>query len=88
MNPAWPNPFAADVSISYSLPLREKVMVSVYDLRGRRVALLENRLKAPGEHVATWNGRLDDGTKAAYGQYVIRVDAGSQTRTQKVTFGY
>ncbi len=85
--PAWPNPFSGEMSIQYSLPAMEKVMVSVFDLRGRRVAVLENRVRAPGEYVATWDGRTNDGSRAAHGQYLIRLDAGSKSRSQKVTLG-
>jgi hypothetical protein len=44
-----------NVVISYSLEVSRKVKVSVFDLRGRSIAVIDNGMKAPGRHTADWH---------------------------------
>jgi hypothetical protein len=45
-----PNPFNPRTTISYALPKEGHVLLSVYDVRGRRVATLVNQTQSAGEH--------------------------------------
>lgn len=82
--PGRPNPFTASTRIAYGIPEARQVRVSVYDAQGRVVKTLLDAFQAPGEHSVTWDGRVDGGTRAASGFYLIRLDAGSESRIQKV----
>ncbi|MBS1262031.1 MAG: Bacillopeptidase F [Calditrichaeota bacterium] len=55
LNAAYPNPFNASVTLSYSLPRASRVRLVVYDVLGRQVATLETRQRPAGEHAVTWD---------------------------------
>mgnify|MGYP001137501937 FL=1 len=79
-----PNPFSHSARIRFDLPRPEKVTLTVIGVDGRRVATLMNRLLSEGEHVAVWDGRDDDGSRAAAGVYYYRLQAGAFERTMKL----
>jgi len=65
-----PNPVTGRAAFQYAVPVRAVVELAVYDLRGRRVALLSREEVGPGPHRITWNGRDDSGRHLASGNYV------------------
>ena len=67
----FPNPFNPSTQIIYSLPEASHVEVSVYNLRGERVATLVNEPKESGSHSVVWNAE-----KVGSGVYLIRIRAG------------
>ena len=75
-----PNPTASSATIAFDVPEATDVSVAVYDLLGRRVAVLAEGAVAAGRHTA----RLAAGTLAP-GVYVVRMTAGSFAATQRVT---
>ena len=77
---ASPNPFNPETSISFRAPAPGRVFVAVYDVSGRRVATLADRLLPAGRHVLRWAGRDDGGAPVAGGVYfaVVRTDEGVQ----------
>ena len=70
---AWPNPFSAGVTLSFTLPTAARVKIEVFDVTGRVVRGLGDRALAAGPHVVSWDGRGDDGRRAAVGVYRLRV---------------
>jgi hypothetical protein len=54
---AFPNPFSREALLSYSLPSRQRVSLSVYDVAGHRVATLVDRDEEAGEHVVSFAPR-------------------------------
>ncbi len=80
---AMPNPFRSSTRVAYVLPAEAPVQLAVYDIAGRRVALLVDGMQPEGGHEAVWDGRGDDGTRAAPGIYFLRLVAGAETRTVK-----
>ncbi|MEZ4387017.1 MAG: DUF6605 domain-containing protein [Candidatus Krumholzibacteriia bacterium] len=74
-----PNPFRSSTVIRYAVPATGTVRLAVYDLRGREVATLVDGTVAPGEHLATWNGRTRQGDRAAAGVYLYRLDLGGRS---------
>ena len=76
---AYPNPFNATTSITFSLPQATVVQLRVYDVLGREVAALYNGMAQAGEHelhadAADWPS----------GIYFARLDAGETQLTQKL----
>jgi hypothetical protein len=61
----------ATVSIGVANP--DRVEIKVYDLGGRLVRTLVDRLFAPGRHEVVWDGLDDGGRRAARGVYFSRV---------------
>jgi photosystem II stability/assembly factor-like uncharacterized protein len=82
------NPFVGRTQIRYSLPERSPVNLEVFDLQGRRVAVLANGVQEAGEYtvpfgsgVAATAGRVPN---LAAGVYFVRLQAGSFSRTSKL----
>ena len=65
--------------ISFSLPEKAIVDLTVLDVRGRMIRrLLATSLLAAGAHDAPWDGRDNQGRTAASGVYFFRLTAGSE----------
>ena len=76
-----PNPVRTQAQIRFDLPAPTSVTVEVYNALGQRVALLvEDAAMAAGPGQVT----LETGTLAA-GLYIVRVRAGDQVASQKLT---
>jgi hypothetical protein len=75
----YPNPFNPSTAIRYELRAASHVSLKVYDTSGRVVATLVDGWRQAGEHRATF-----DGSGLAAGVYLVRLEAGGATATQKV----
>ena len=84
-SPGHPNPFGSSTRFSYSLPKQTRVEIAVYDLRGRKVRTLRSEVQKAGHHFANWDGLDRNGRSLASGVYSVRLGAGDQYRTQRVT---
>ena len=69
-----PNPFVASSKLHFTLAQAGHVKAEIFDVTGRRVAMLEDRLLDAGPHEASWNGRDTDGHEAANGIYFVRLN--------------
>lgn len=63
----YPNPFSDEVTVTYRLAESATVVLEVYDLLGRRVALLGEQAVTAGSHRATWTA------PHANGMYVLQM---------------
>jgi hypothetical protein len=81
---AWPNPPVDGATISYSLPGRAQASVCVYDLAGRRVAMLARGSMPAGEHAARWDLRDAGGAPVDAGLYLVELRAGAARATARV----
>jgi len=80
-----PNPSSSTTSIRFLLPSSERVVVEVFDLRGRRVDRLVDEHMTAGEHTIVWDGRDGRGRDVGTGVYALRLSAGSIVQSRKVT---
>jgi hypothetical protein len=80
-----PNPFTTTVSIRFA-PSRDgaPLSLSVFDLSGRRVRMLWSGSAAAGESVASWDGRDDQGRRAAAGIYFLRLNADGERLARRI----
>ncbi len=82
---AFPNPFNACTTIRYEVPVECEVRLEIYDIFGRRVAVLAEGRMSPGIYDAIWDSR-----SGAYGQalssgvYLYRFTAQRYTNTGKI----
>lgn len=67
----YPNPFNSSTTISYLLPRLTRVTLGVYDVLGRRVAMLVDAEQPAGPHRAAF-----DGTALGSGAYYVVLRAG------------
>ena len=79
-----PNPFGQATTVAYTLSARAPVRVSIYDCRGRLVAVLVDQVQGAGKHILEWRGRDGCGERVASGAYFLRVDAGGSVATRKM----
>ncbi len=75
----YPNPYvvrnaSVPLRVSLELPQRERVRLAVYDLLGRRVAILVDEVLSPGRHTLSWRGRNGAGRRVAPGVYFYRLE--------------
>jgi len=75
----YPNPFNPVTNITYGLPEHVNVQIVVYDLSGKQVETLINQFQTPGYHSVNW-----DADNLPSGVYLIKMDSGEFTQTQKV----
>ncbi|MEM1042581.1 MAG: LamG-like jellyroll fold domain-containing protein [Bacteroidota bacterium] len=78
--PARPNPFRGQAEIDFALPATGAVSLQVFDMMGRRVATLAEGVREAGPHTV----RFDAGTLPS-GVYLVRLEAGGQAATRRVT---
>ena len=76
-----PNPAAESTTLRYTLGEAGPVRLAVYDLLGRRVAVLVDATQAAGAHRATWAVQDD----LAASVYVLRLEAAGTVQTRRVT---
>ncbi len=85
--PNWPNPFNPATRIAFEVPggPAQPVRLTLYDLRGRRVARLVDQPLPGGRYVIDWHGRRDDGAPAASGIYLYRLETHGGIEQRKLT---
>jgi endonuclease I len=76
----YPNPFNPSTIIRYNLQYDGNVKLEVYDLIGRRIALLVDDFKEAGTHEVRF-----DAAGLSSGMYIYRLTSGSHTRVRKMT---
>jgi flagellar hook assembly protein FlgD len=80
-----PNPFNPVTSIRYDVPAGGgRVHLAIYDVSGRRVAVLVDRHEQAGKHEVLWKGLDSAGRRAASGVYFCRLEAPGYRRTVKL----
>jgi hypothetical protein len=82
----YPNPFNPTTTISYQIPVAEKVSLKIYDMLGREVRTLVNGDVDAGSHTVVWNGTNNSGVKVASGVYIYKLKAGKHQLNKKMTF--
>ena len=75
----YPNPFNPVTNIKFSLPENQKVSLGIYSVTGRLVETLVNENRVAGFHTIQWNAG-----RHASGVYFYRLDAGVNSKTQKM----
>jgi hypothetical protein len=80
----FPNPFRSTTAIPFSLHRTADVMLSVYDVRGRRVRLVEVGRLGSGGHEVLWNGKNGDERPAPAGIYFYELRANDEIRTGQI----
>jgi hypothetical protein len=80
----YPNPFNPTTTISFDIPERSHVELTVYNLLGQALAHpLDIELPA-GSHEVAWDGRDSDGNPVASGIYFYRLQAADYSDVRKM----
>jgi hypothetical protein len=72
----YPNPFNPTTTIQYEVSKQSHVRLAIYDVLGREVKTLLNRISQPGTFEMAWGGTDDYQNPVAGGVYFCRMEAG------------
>jgi hypothetical protein len=82
---AHPNPFNPSTVVSYEIPARSDVRLSIFNLRGELVRTLVSTVQEAGKYAILWDGADATGRGVSSGTYFVRMTAGAFSQTQKLT---
>jgi hypothetical protein len=70
-----PNPFNPRTVIRYDIPANPcEVAIKIYDVSGRHVRTLVERVESAGRHEVVWDGTDDAGRSVASGLYIVMLE--------------
>lgn len=75
----YPNPFNPATIIEYSVPEETRVVLSLYDILGRRISTFVNEIKSAGRYKYSF-----DASALSAGVYLYRINAGEFNQTRKM----
>ena len=81
LNQNYPNPFNPSTTIGYGLPNRSHVTLTVFNMLGEQVAVLQNEEQEGGYHEVKF-----DGADLSSGVYFYRIQSGDFFQTRKLVF--
>lgn len=76
----YPNPFNPVTTISFYLPEASEVRLSVFNVVGQSIAVLEEDMLSAGEHQYEWNA-----AGFPSGMYIYQLEVGTKILTRKMT---
>lgn len=71
----FPNPFNSETQISFQIPEQTKVELKIFDVLGREIRVVTNKIYEAGRHSLTWNATDNRGFQVASGVYFYRLKA-------------
>lgn len=88
LHPVYPNPFNATTVIPFTVPadVVGDVQLTIHNLLGQQVRHLVDGHLPPGRQQVLWDGRDDAGAGLASGVYLIRLQTGTDRRSQKILY--
>ncbi|MGQ0722511.1 MAG: T9SS type A sorting domain-containing protein [Candidatus Eiseniibacteriota bacterium] len=84
MHPSFPNPFRNSTTLTFSVERPSHVRLSIYDVGGRRMAVLLDENRPAGRYAEQWDGRDQDGRFVATGVYFSRLEIGSWSDSKRM----
>jgi hypothetical protein len=86
MRAPWPNPAHSSTRVAWSQPRAGVARLDVYDVSGRRVRTVDDRMQPAGAHAVDWDLADEKGARVGSGLYFARLSvAGEPAHTQRVT---
>ena len=80
LTPTWPNPFSSSTTVGFRTEETAPVRIEVYDVTGRKVSVLTDRVYTPGRHSVDWQAEPQSS-----GVYFVRMLAdGRQVDTRRM----
>ena len=81
-----PNPFTSSTVISWQLAEEAKVNISIYDLEGRKLANIINKMQEAGSYSVTWSPKSNfklqtSNSKLNSGIYICHLEAKTENQT-------
>ena len=79
-----PNPFNPRTTVSFSIDQPQNVELCIFDMTGKRIAVLADRAFQAGTHSMSWQGRDLRGRAVASGTYLLRVITDGGVTSEKM----
>ena len=80
----YPNPFNPTTEISFTMDKASDVNLTIFNMLGQKVRVLENASLDAGTHSYTWNGQDELGQTVSTGVYLYTLSDGTQTISKKM----
>jgi len=86
----FPNPFFSGAQLNaatvirFALPRPEEISLTIYNQLGQKVRTISSGRLPAGLHERAWDGRDESGAQMTSGVYFYRLQAGQQTKIQKL----
>jgi hypothetical protein len=84
LEPNFPNPFNPSTSIRYEVAASGRATLRVYDVSGRLVRTLVDRVHPAGVFEARWDGHNHAGQPVSSGVYFYQLKATGFEQTRKM----
>jgi len=73
------------VIIKYSLPNRTPISLLIYNINGKLVRTLLDKIENNGTNQVVWDGLDDNGKQIGSGIYLLQMKAGGYSSFRKLT---
>ena len=80
----YPNPFNPVTTIQYDLESESMVKLQIFDLKGRLIRTLVNKLQSPGRYISNWDATDMFGGVVSAGVYLYHIEAGKNSISRKL----
>lgn len=80
----YPNPFNSQTIISYELAEKKHIKLNIYDISGREIITLIDKVIMPGFYQIIWNGNDKQQHNMPSGIYVVILKADDIIQTKKI----
>ena len=80
----YPNPFNRTTQIDYQVPEDNHISIVIYDLMGREVRTLVDKLQSKGYYDIEWNGESDHGEFVSTGVYFLQLTSNGFSKENKM----
>ena len=76
---------APPIPVQFNVATAQHVKISIYDMSGRWVTDLTDRVWQTGRHSLNWNGRDAALRAVSSGTYVVRLEQAGSVQSRKMT---
>ncbi len=67
----YPNPFSDYINIEVSVKEKNSIDLSVYDINGKKIKTITNKIYSPGKYKLMWNGKCKNGKEVPAGIFFV-----------------
>lgn len=80
----YPNPFNPSTKINFSVQSQVAVKIRIFDVRGRQLTTLIDKVHSPGNYFIEWNGTSDSGEVMPSGVYFYEMLVGGNREAKRL----
>jgi hypothetical protein len=83
---SYPNPFNPTTTIKYFLAKPSLAKLTIYNMLGQKIRILQNTFQTAGEYSFVWDGTDDGNNKVSSGVYFYRLQADNLNIQKKMIY--